>query len=64
MGHVQLYGERGGGGAVRDGPQENFDEGQVCRQKRSGLKRLAEMRRPFASPVDASVFILVMVRHI
>ena len=40
VGHVRLYGERGG---ARDGHQENFDEGG-CRQKPSGLDSLAEMR--------------------
>ena len=42
---------------MRDGHQENFDEGQVCRQKLSVLERASRNLETIrqATPVDASV---------
>ena len=37
-GHVRLYGERGGGGAERDGHHEKLDEGPRVSTKAIGLK--------------------------
>ena len=46
----------GGGGAVRDRHHENFNEGQVCRQKPSGLERASRNVETIrqAMPVNAS----------
>ena len=39
VGHLQLYGEKGGGGVVeRDGHNEKFDEGPRVSTKAVGLK--------------------------
>ena len=48
MGHVRLYGERGRGGAERDGHHKTLTREQECRQKPPGLKiegRNPETRR-------------------